>query len=581
SALLGVVCLSAGWFFGTAAFSATRADRRAASQLVEGALQQELHGSDSLRGELLQAALRRSPDHAPARWHAGYVRVENHWLKFDDLSGVSASDRWLETYRKLRDEYPDSVEGHLALARWCAQRSLEDQARAHRTRILEMDPDNAEARGALGHRRVGKAWLTPEEIRQTAAAAQQTAEGFKRWAPEIQRIAGGLSDRKAVCREQASRQLLAIDDPAAVAAIEQILAAHSEEAALLAVRALAGIESHEGSLALARQAVFSAWNTVRETATQALVAKKLDDYVPPLLAAMSTKIRTRLQAYAAPGGQFIVREEFYREGQNLGYYRVIETEYNRPQNGGRLQQSDAGMVLPHAAATVSNRQAVMQRQNDVIERLNARVCELLAAVTGRQLPADPEAWWQWWNDLNEVYADGSKPVEEDYEQNEVPVVTPSPVVAGTLDCLAAGTPVWTDAGMRPVEQIRVGDRVLSQDADSGELAYKPVLRTTLRPAGPLTRITVGERALRSSGGHTFWVAGRGWVKARELETGAVLHGVAGTASVGTVEMAGYEPTYNLVVADFHTYFVGEARILSHDNTVRRPTNAVVPGLTRP
>jgi hypothetical protein len=36
-----------------------------------------------------------------------------------------------------------------------------------------------------------------------------------------------------------------------------------------------------------------------------------------------------------------------------------------------------------------------------------------------------------------------------------------------------------------------------------------------------------------------------------------------------------------VVADFHTYFVGEAKILSHDNTIRQPTNAVVPGLVHP
>jgi len=32
------------------------------------------------------------------------------------------------------------------------------------------------------------------------------------------------------------------------------------------------------------------------------------------------------------------------------------------------------------------------------------------------------------------------------------------------------------------------------------------------------------------------------------------------------------------VADFHTYFVGEALILSHDTTPNEPTNALVPGL---
>jgi len=46
----------------------------------------------------------------------------------------------------------------------------------------------------------------------------------------------------------------------------------------------------------------------------------------------------------------------------------------------------------------------------------------------------------------------------------------------------------------------------------------------------------------------------------------------------SVDAADAQKTYNLVVADFHTYFVGNARIFTHDNTVRRPTNALVPGL---
>jgi hypothetical protein len=38
--------------------------------------------------------------------------------------------------------------------------------------------------------------------------------------------------------------------------------------------------------------------------------------------------------------------------------------------------------------------------------------------------------------------------------------------------------------------------------------------------------------------------------------------------------------YNLVVDDFHTYFVGRLGLLVHDNNFRRPTTAVLPGLHR-
>jgi hypothetical protein len=44
------------------------------------------------------------------------------------------------------------------------------------------------------------------------------------------------------------------------------------------------------------------------------------------------------------------------------------------------------------------------------------------------------------------------------------------------------------------------------------------------------------------------------------------------------EPAANATVYNLVVADFHTYFVGQTKLLSHDVTPREPTLARVPGL---
>ena len=147
-----------------------------------------------------------------------------------------------------------------------------------------------------------------------------------------------------------------------------------------------------------------------------------------------------------------------------------------------------------------------------------------------------------------------------------------------LSCLFAGTPVWTQSDSIEIDEITVGDLVLSQNPTTGELAYKPVLKTTVRPPTPMLKIVFGDRALKSSGGHPFWIAGKGWVFARDLQQGMRLHAVDGTAEVRSVHPTGNEPLHNLVVADFHTYFVTEAKILTHDNTIRQPTDAVVPGL---
>ena len=43
-------------------------------RLVKAALEAELAGPGSERGELLKQALTLDPNHAPARWQAGYIR---------------------------------------------------------------------------------------------------------------------------------------------------------------------------------------------------------------------------------------------------------------------------------------------------------------------------------------------------------------------------------------------------------------------------------------------------------------------------------------------------------------------------
>jgi hypothetical protein len=59
-----------------------------------------------------------------------------------------------------------------------------------------------------------------------------------------------------------------------------------------------------------------------------------------------------------------------------------------------------------------------------------------------------------------------------------------------------------------------------------------------------------------------------------------LHSLAGPKGVSVIEPMAPETAYNLVVDDFHTYFVGESRLLVHDNTCPRPTTAIAPGLPR-
>lgn len=90
------------------------------------------------------------------------------------------------------------------------------------------------------------------------------------------------------------------------------------------------------------------------------------------------------------------------------------------------------------------------------------------------------------------------------------LATPSPLLRKTI------------AGAVAIEDIRVGDLVLSQDPNTGELAFQPVLQTSQRSPEPLLKVRLARRStdtLEGSGGHPLWVAGEGWVKLRDLKSG--------------------------------------------------------------
>ncbi|MDX1963667.1 MAG: polymorphic toxin-type HINT domain-containing protein [Pirellulales bacterium] len=152
-------------------------------------------------------------------------------------------------------------------------------------------------------------------------------------------------------------------------------------------------------------------------------------------------------------------------------------------------------------------------------------------------------------------------------------------VSTSCSCLPAGTPITTSTGLVAIDRIKAGDLVLAQDTATGALGWRPVLKTTTRDPQPLFHILCGAETIRATGGHPFWVVGTGWVKARELQPGMVLHGLKVTEPIRSVELV-EKPvkTFNLVVEDDHNYFVGQQQVLSHDITIREGVSAVVPGV---
>ena len=137
-------------------------------------------------------------------------------------------------------------------------------------------------------------------------------------------------------------------------------------------------------------------------------------------------------------------------------------------------------------------------------------------------------------------------------------------------CFAKGTPVSTPEGFKAIDQLRIGDMVQSKNEFTGEMQSKPVSNLFLTKGKQLYALTT----LNSNGlketvevtdNHPYWVEGE-WIESAKLKPGMVLIDEAGR-NVEVLELhklGRTEDTYNIEVADFHTYFVGESKVLVHN-----------------
>ena len=563
-----------------------------AQVLVQEALHREIYGLDKERDNLLGRAVDLEPAYAPARWHQGMVKYRGQWMMVDDVAQFAPRDHKLTSYNDARSRQPDNLEGNLRMANWCRQQQLTDQERAHLLRVLDLSPDNAEVRARLGFRQLEGEWIDEETARGAQERQRAIQLALRKWTPRMEQLRDQLADRSLKERQVAAKAIRTIDDPTAIPALEAVLVRHNREAAGLVVESLHGMRDQEAVNLLATMAVTSEWAEVRSAAARELGERPQEGYVPQMLDAMYTPVVTRTEVVPVQTGGLMYRHQFEREGKDERQVLLLDTEYRRiALPGGNRRETQARAWFDSVATAVSRELSVTE-QNAATELLNTRISDALVTATGQQLPPVPQKWWDWWNQQNSVAMQGSKqtrttqrvaqfavPDQGDLSDSGGSSQGGRSVLPQRVECFAAGTPVCTAAGMVAIEKLRVGDMVLAQNIETGELAFKPITRTTVRPEEPLVEFRVDRDSFRTTEGHLMWVSGQGWVKAKQLRSGMQAHTLTGGTAIDRSDSeVGKAETYNLSVADFHTYFVGECRVLSHDVTDQLPTLKVVPGL---
>jgi RHS repeat-associated protein len=149
----------------------------------------------------------------------------------------------------------------------------------------------------------------------------------------------------------------------------------------------------------------------------------------------------------------------------------------------------------------------------------------------------------------------------------------APELAGAMmcPCFEAGTVVHTAEGQRAIEDVRVGDLVLSRDDKTGAFDYRPVVQLFVTPEKEVFELRLAdetgtETILSVTPGHPFWVKDIGWVGAASLASGIEVANSSGgwLRVTGATWHQRKATVFNFEVEGFHTYFVGEAAAWVHN-----------------
>jgi RHS repeat-associated protein len=139
---------------------------------------------------------------------------------------------------------------------------------------------------------------------------------------------------------------------------------------------------------------------------------------------------------------------------------------------------------------------------------------------------------------------------------------------GKCNSFTANTLVHTENGLKPISEVKVGDKVLSYDERTETTSYQPVMEVIQgEQRYQLIKLTLDSSdSIETTAEHPFYIKGKGWNPANSRKVGEALQLHNGTTVViKEIETSTrVEKVYNLTVANTHNYFVGEDGVLVHN-----------------
>lgn len=519
------------------------------------------------------------------------------------------------------------------LARWCEQHGLPEQALAHYKAVLRLDPNRESLWKKLGYRKSGGRWVLPEEAAAQKSHAESQRIADIRWKPILERLRDQYIDKDEKTRRGAQGKLDAITDPFAVPSIRITFARDDARLQSRAAESFARIDGLSASVALAELAVISQFAEVRGLAIGMLMRRDPGDFLEPVLELIHKPFRYTAKpvGLGSDQGGLLVEGERYNIDKKYRVWSTdpaqiprrifadgmpLQTEMPIPgiAQDWLLAASPTAVVGPPASPllagaaaaaarnvtfpagfyleavrrdrevaraledeqnrireaqqSIRNDVATIESMNSQIRSVNDRALAVARAVTGKDLGEDQDAWKGWWNDrLGYAYESPSSETKPTYEQ--IQDIQSPYSIRPHHSCFLAGTPVRTLSGLSAIEDVAVGDLVLSQNVESGAIAYRTVNAIHRNSQTATLKLNFEGEIVGSTGIHRFWRPGIGWTMARDLKVGDTVRAVGATRVLIAVEPGPTAEVFNLEVTDDLDFFVGRSGLLVHDYSIVR------------
>ncbi len=192
-----------------------------------------LHNGGVVRGQWLNRSASPAATYLIETESGGRLTLDKSQVK----EAIRQSPSSFE-YEQLAPSVADTADEQWDLAEWCRQRQLIEQRTAHLLRIIELEPDHAAARRALGFSQIGGQWVTTEEWKRKQGyelyrgkwrlaqdiellkAEHQREQHEREWQGRLKRWRATLGTDKT---GESRGAILAIRDPHAVKALAEYL----------------------------------------------------------------------------------------------------------------------------------------------------------------------------------------------------------------------------------------------------------------------------------------------------------------------------------------------------------------------